>query len=53
LAAGGLCAHFGPVLMSNWHFPPVDTFGLLVLWGWCGVRLLRDHSEPDPPPCAR
>jgi hypothetical protein len=24
------------------HFPPGDTFSLLVLWAWCGYRLLVD-----------
>ncbi len=29
---------------------PTDTFLLLLLWGWCGVRLLRKHTTPDVVP---
>jgi hypothetical protein len=24
------------------HFPPGETFALLILWAWCGYRVLRD-----------
>jgi hypothetical protein len=26
------------------HYPPGDTFGLLLLWAWCGYQLLRDRE---------
>jgi arabinofuranan 3-O-arabinosyltransferase len=28
---------------KTFHFPPFDTFGLLLLWGWCGYRLLAEN----------
>jgi hypothetical protein len=36
----------GPILDPLWHFAPYDTFGLLLLWGWCGWRTLRDERGP-------
>jgi hypothetical protein len=32
-----------PGLTGNWEFPPFETFALLVLWGWCGWRIVRDR----------
>jgi len=28
----------------SYHFPPIDTYLLLILWGWCGWRWLRDEG---------
>jgi hypothetical protein len=36
--------YLGSLLDPTYHFPPFDTFCLLVLWGWCGWRWLRDGS---------
>jgi hypothetical protein len=30
------------------HYPPGDTFGLLLLWAWCGYRLLKDRTTAQP-----
>jgi len=31
------------------HFPPGETFSLLLLWAWCGYRVLKDGESI--PPC--
>lgn len=35
----------GCVLDPTYHFPPVETFALLLLWMWCGYRVLIDAGE--------
>jgi hypothetical protein len=35
----------------SYHFPPWETFALLLLWAWCGYRLLRNPiSDASPKP---
>ncbi len=29
------------LVTGKWEFPPFDTYGLLVLWGWSGWHVLR------------
>lgn len=35
----------GGFLNPSYHYPPVETFTLLLLWAWCGYRVLRDSEE--------
>jgi arabinofuranan 3-O-arabinosyltransferase len=32
---------------SSYHFPPWETIVLLVLWAWCGYRLLKPNRSHD------
>jgi hypothetical protein len=34
-------------LDPSYHFPPSETFILLLLWAWCGYRVLIDRAEKD------
>jgi hypothetical protein len=34
-------------LDPTYHFPPTDTFALLLLWVWCGYRVLAGDEEID------
>jgi hypothetical protein len=47
----------GLVYLTVWfdpsfHGPPWDTFGLLLVWGWCGIQWVRQpysaNEEPRP-----
>jgi hypothetical protein len=40
----------GSMLDPSYHYPPVDTFALLLLWAWCGYRVLTDPEEDIPSP---
>src|SRR5262249_30832277 len=34
-------------LDPSYHFPPSETFILLLLWAWCGYRVLIDREEKE------
>ena len=34
--------------MPTYHFPPADIIALLLLWAWCGYRVLTDAEESAP-----
>jgi hypothetical protein len=34
------------LLYPSDHYPPGETYGLLVLWAWCGYRVFRDRTTP-------
>jgi hypothetical protein len=34
--------------ISTYHFPPADIIVLLLLWAWCGYRVLTDAEESIP-----
>ena len=34
------------LLYPSDHHPPGETYGLLVLWAWCGYRVFRDRTTP-------
>jgi hypothetical protein len=43
-----LTGYLGPLLMPNWLFPPFDTFSVLLLWGWCGWKVLKQQDWATP-----
>jgi hypothetical protein len=40
LVLPGICF----LLYPSDHYPPGDTYGLLVLWAWCAYRVFRDRT---------
>jgi hypothetical protein len=40
-----VAAHISPHYAPSWEFPPWETFGLLLLWAWCGWRTLFGEGE--------
>jgi arabinofuranan 3-O-arabinosyltransferase len=52
-----LMPSIGYLYDPTYFYPPMDTFGLLLLWAWCGLQVRKDRedaSEPrtDGPPLA-
>jgi hypothetical protein len=40
IASLTIVSQIAAAITAAWQFPPFDTFGLLLLWAWCGWRML-------------
>jgi hypothetical protein len=38
-------SQLAPLMTNNFFFPPFDTYGLMLLWGWCGWHVLRGRDQ--------